>query len=577
VTTLEPSRSSSIEYTASLSPSSSSPSSPNPSSMQPTQGKDVVITMAPTSELKFDGFPAQNATSNTRNFSSQLRITFDGLSELMDRDASEVLEDTTLSYLNEQFLGLILVNKVTLTNQSVVHQASEPIRSLRVGQHRTLPKTGKNKSRSLAATSSPFSLIVELDVEGMITNLTAFSSGSYAQQISGDSISTFLGQSISSNLHEFMDRLEGANLKAIPSALVTDPVSSNESKGRKIFFIFGVTLAVAAMAGAIYMEIKSNVERRRQYDCDEDDVLSRDAEVGGELLASICETEYEVAISFSESGSADSRLTTVRTGGNESKAEGSTSENDSVTENQSGDESNGHVKSDEDSILGEIEEGDAEVERSAISSCTTPSGDKRMLLAESMSKTVARVRSLTSTFTPKSVDRQPKRYDAYDKKQSEDDMSVPQSGEDGIDDDIRHSGEKRNQSIKNDEVKMSNMTSKSEVTTPELKSSYVGSMEKQVANAMSCEDYRRGEDRSECDEENCQRGDHDEKSCHSDEQEYLARSMTTPEVAPTGDRSIPPAKQKSTKQRKSKPNKGKHERYECMEHTAYEVVLHEHH
>jgi len=543
--------------------------------VQPTQGKDVVITMAPTSES-----PAQNATSNTRNFSSQLSITFDGLSELMDRDASEVLEDTTLSYLNEQFLGLILVNEVTLTNQSVVHQATEPIRSLRVGQHRTLPK---NKSRSLSATSSPFSLIVELGVEGMITNLTAFGSGSNAQQISGDSISTLLGQSISSNLDEFMDRLAGANLKAIPSALVTDPVSSNDSKGRKIFFIFGVTLAAAAMAGAIYMEIKSNVERRRQYDCDEDDVLSRDAEVCGDVVASVSIAEYEVAISFSKSGSDDSRLTTVRTGGNKSKSgmEERTGENDCVIENQSTDGSDGHVKSDEDSISGEIEEGGAEVERSAMSLCTTPSGDKRMLHAESVSKTVARVRSLTSTFKSKYVDRQPRRYDAYDKKQSEDDMSVPQPGEDVIDDDICHSGEKRNQSINNDDVKMSNMTSKSEVTQPKLKSNvqqqrrYVGSMEKQVANAMSCEDYRRGEDRSECDEENCRRGDHNEKSCHSDEQEHLARLMMTPEVAPTGDRSIPPAKQKSAKQRKSKPKKGERERYECMEHSAYEVVLQE--
>ncbi len=512
-----------------VSPNSSSFASNSPSSSDKTNAQTKPIkgdfaTGEPTaSEFASSEIFATNATtSKSRVFSSQVLITFKGISQLMDSDASRILEDTTLSFLNEQFLEWILVNEVTLSSQSVV-QSSEPIRALSISTEKTLPQTGINSAksmlRSLAATLPPPSLLVTLGVEGMITNWTAFSAGEDVRA-SGDSLSTLLSQSISSNSEEFIDRLAdesdffpSVTPRGTTSSLLTDSVtSSEESQGRTIFFIFGVVVAVGAMAGAFYMK------RKRPRQCVVcDDELSRDAQIGGvSIIGYECEDGVEVC-----SVSAKSTST--------------------MTKNSV------------------IDEEEAEVERSSLSACTPR---KR------------------TTSIPKSVENQNRLNDGDEAKHSVPNniSHVNKSADDALLGINRHSVEEKSPSFKQHEVNSSMVSAAAEMAT-KLKSSAL----RQVQSGGDCQSGEESRSQSS-DDESCQReveasqsSEHDEMNSLCDEQDHMESPMTTA-CAPTGDIYSPPANQESMTRRESKSKSyGKRRKeHEPMEYSAYEVVLQRH-
>jgi hypothetical protein len=533
---------------SSLPPSSSHPSvdltlqpviSPNSTSFasnSPTSSEKTNSQTRPeptTSEFASNEIFATNATtSNSRVFSSQVLITLKGISQLMDSDASRILEDTTLSFLNEQFLEWILVKEVTLSRQSEVLQSSEPIRALSISTLNALPQTGSNSAksmlRSLAATLPPPSLLVELDVGGMITNWTAFSAGEDVR-VSGDSFSTILGQSISSNFEEFMDRLAdesdffpSVTPRTTTSSLVTDSASSSEEfQGRKIFLIFGVVVAVGAMAGAFYMERK---RPRQRVVCD--DELSRDAQMIGEdsIIDYECEDGVEVCSVSAKSTS------TIK---------------NSV-----------------------IDEEEAEIARSSLFACAPR---KR------------------TTSIPKSVENQNRLYDGDEAKQSVPNNNishvVKKSGDDALVGMNRHSVEEKSSSFKQHEVNSSMVSAAAEMTI-KLKSSALRQEQKMQVAHIGGGDFQSGEEsRSQSsDNESCQReleasqsSESDEMNSRCDEQDHMESPMTSA-CALTGDTYSPPADQKSITRRKSKPESDRKRRkeHDCMEHSAYEVVLQHH-
>jgi hypothetical protein len=189
----------------------------------------------------------------------------------MDNETTVVLENVTLSFLNEQFIGVLEVNEVNVLSQSVGS------RNVRVLNGRRLSKIGssvdKSALRSLAESSSPPALSVELSVDGIVSNWTAPNEAN----VSGDSISTALSHEISSNYEEFMSELSDESgffssaSPHTPSSAVSSSEASSEinKPNHKIVIIFGAVVAFVALVGSkIYMERKSGTKRRRRYDED---------------------------------------------------------------------------------------------------------------------------------------------------------------------------------------------------------------------------------------------------------------------------------------------------------------------
>lgn len=207
----------------------------------------------------------------------------------MDNATVIVLENVTLSFLNEQFFGVLDVREVNLVSQSVDHSsfnATRKSRDVRVLNGRRLKTISKNGNdiresmmRSLAeSSSSQPSLIVLLNVDGAVSNWTPFDAAIDGQDID-DSISTVLAQDISSNYESFMTELAEDSeffpnvTNQTPSSAVTDSNHSeaNDNTNQKIVIIFGAVAAFVALVGSkLYMERRSagTKQRRRRSDVD---------------------------------------------------------------------------------------------------------------------------------------------------------------------------------------------------------------------------------------------------------------------------------------------------------------------
>lgn len=190
----------------------------------------------------------------------------------MDDATSVVLENVTLSYLNEEFKGILEVNEVTLLSQSFDQSSVDTAgksRYRRAMNGRRLRRL--SKVRSLAERS----LLVELNVDGTISNWTSLNEANDYQG-SNDSISTTLAGVISSNNEEFMSELANksdfftSSSKQTPSLAVssTDATTVNEKLSRKIVIISGAVISFVALVGSVlYMKRTSGTKRsRRHYD-----------------------------------------------------------------------------------------------------------------------------------------------------------------------------------------------------------------------------------------------------------------------------------------------------------------------
>ncbi len=252
----------------------------------PTSSKHV--SLGPTM-VSTTGSPVQFSTTNasiTGFFSSQIRITINGVAVLMDNLTSSILENVTLLFLNEQFKGVLEVNEVVLLsqsfNQSSIDTAgrSRSVRVLNGRRFRTHPKTLSNSDEEMLLRSlSERSLLAVLSVDGMVSNRTALNEANNDDQVSGDSISTVLSQAISYNYEEFMIALANESnffsssspQTTVSASAATESESTSESPNLKPIIVCGCVVAFVALVGSkFYLEQrKSKSKRRRLYHGDD--------------------------------------------------------------------------------------------------------------------------------------------------------------------------------------------------------------------------------------------------------------------------------------------------------------------
>ena len=489
--------------------------------------KNATLTTT-TSSSSSSSSSGSSGSGSSKAFDSQVRITFRGISELMDGDAAKALEDTTFTFLNDQFMDMMLVREVTLSSQSVTEStSSEPVRALRRVRSNSSVKS-MLRTRSMADISSPStSLIVELSVEGVITNWNDFISGDDdIQDIDEDFISTVLSQSIMVNSSEFMDRLAeeseffpSATPRSI-SSVVTDPASSSssdEGKGRKVFLILGVVVAAIAMVGAFYMELKSGAKRRRGYACDGD---NQDANFGEDLVV--------------ESGSGQEAFE-ISCGSLRSVSLASGNDNENPP---SDDGSSCQLNSVKDSIDG----GGA---------AFTGEGKHMMQGDESMLMKEARIR----TYSLQSVDKRYRGYDAYVKK---------------LDDVMIHAEEEEDSRSYNKQEEVNHASMMSTLASAVDTTTRVNSGQHRSGNSVEKQEVVA----AESGEESSSHSDEDRSCQKSDEDSEVESCQRSRNMKPTHRDNLTTEKKSS---RMQKPKRKSHrQRYEGMEHSAYEVVLQNH-
>ena len=133
------------------------PSPSRPSKSLTKESRDVQTyhpTLSSTSEPPF--IPIYQPTisqSVPRTFSAQTFIALDGITETIGKNASAILENVTLLFLNEQFSDSMEASKVTLLSQTIVASTSE-----------------KDQDDLFSVDSLSYSLMVELVVEGIVSN-----------------------------------------------------------------------------------------------------------------------------------------------------------------------------------------------------------------------------------------------------------------------------------------------------------------------------------------------------------------------------------------------------------------------
>lgn len=190
----------------------------------------------------------------------------------MDNATTAVLENVTLSYLNEQFKGILEVNEVTVLSQSFGQSSVDT-----AGKSRYIIRAinGRRLRRpSIVRSLAERLLMVDLNVDGTISNWTSLNEANDFQD-SNDSISTTLAEVISSNNEEFMGELANksdfftSSSKQTPSFAVssTDAPTVNEKLSRNIVIASGAVVAFVALVGSVlYMKRKSGTKRSRRND-----------------------------------------------------------------------------------------------------------------------------------------------------------------------------------------------------------------------------------------------------------------------------------------------------------------------
>ena len=220
------------------------PSPSRPSKSLTKESRDVQTyhpTLSSTSEPPF--IPIYQPTisqSVPRTFSAQTFIALDGITETIGKNASAILENVTLLFLNEQFSDSMEASKVTLLSQTIVTSTSE-----------------KDRDDLFSVDSLSYSLMVELVVEGIVSNWTAFDSESSSRKGSNESISSVFNRSFLMNFGEFTMRLENES-DFFQFDESTEIISSleNSSGGTimsqtLIIILSGAALALVILAGCM--------------------------------------------------------------------------------------------------------------------------------------------------------------------------------------------------------------------------------------------------------------------------------------------------------------------------------------
>ena len=220
------------------------PSPSRPSKSLTKESRDVQTyhpTLSSTSEPPF--IPIYQPTisqSVPRTFSAQTFIALDGITETIGKNASAILENVTLLFLNEQFSDSMEASKVTLLSQTIVASTSE-----------------KDQDDLFSVDSLSYSLMVELVVEGIVSNWTAFDSESSSRKESNESISSVFNGSILMNFGEFTMRLENESdfFQFDESTEITSSLE-NSSGGTimsqtLIIILSGAALALVILAGCM--------------------------------------------------------------------------------------------------------------------------------------------------------------------------------------------------------------------------------------------------------------------------------------------------------------------------------------
>jgi hypothetical protein len=174
----------------------------------------------------------------TRTFSVQTFITLDGITETIGKNASAILENVTLLFLNEHFSDSMEASEVTLLSQTIVTSTSE-----------------KDRVDLFSVESLSYSLIIELGVEGIVSNWTAFESESISRnyaQGSNESIPSVFSRSIMMNYCEFTMRLENES-DFFQFDESTEIISSLENSSEEI--IMSQTLIIILSGAALALVI----------------------------------------------------------------------------------------------------------------------------------------------------------------------------------------------------------------------------------------------------------------------------------------------------------------------------------
>ena len=198
-------------------------------------------TFSSTSEPPFIPiYQPITSQSMPRTFSAQTFITLDGMTETIGKNVSAILENVTLLFLNEQFSDSMEASKVTLLSQTIVTSTSE-----------------KDRDDLFSVKSLSYSLMVELVVEGIVSNWTAFDSESSSRKRSNESISSVFSRSILMNFGEFTMRLENES-DFFQFDESTEIISSLETSSGEIIMsqtliiiLSGAALALVILAGCM--------------------------------------------------------------------------------------------------------------------------------------------------------------------------------------------------------------------------------------------------------------------------------------------------------------------------------------
>jgi len=160
-------------------------------------------------------------------------IALDGITETIGKNASAILENVTLLFLNEQFSDSMEASKVTLLSQTIVTSTSE-----------------KDRDDLFSVDSLSYSLMVELVVEGIVSNWTAFDSESSSRKGSNESISSVFNRSILMNFGEFTMRLENES-DFFQFDESTDSSGGTIMSQTLIIILSGAALALVILAGCM--------------------------------------------------------------------------------------------------------------------------------------------------------------------------------------------------------------------------------------------------------------------------------------------------------------------------------------
>jgi hypothetical protein len=166
-------------------------------------------------------------------------LLLDGISEEMDEDISDIFENVTEAFLNEQLAESTEVGEVAVLVQSVVEGSQEDTRRLQLQQ--------RSLGRQLGGNSTTSSLSVRLGITGTVFDWQALGSDSVLAAIS-KSLST---KGFRTSLVDASDFFPYETSKSSLSKAVgmAEPESSNSNV--LLLILVGAAVAVAVLVGSM--------------------------------------------------------------------------------------------------------------------------------------------------------------------------------------------------------------------------------------------------------------------------------------------------------------------------------------